>query len=106
MPYSRAVRRASDFVLALVILAAVGYGAYRLGHLVDTTSTQAGEASAGTTTDATGIVTVTHHANRISRRTIETVIVAIALAAGVMLLVSVVGNLVRGKRRRQTWRAP
>lgn len=100
------MRRAFDFVLALAILAAVGYGAYRLGHLVDTTSTQAGEASAGTTTSASGVVTVTHHAKGLSRRTIETIIVAIAAAAAVMLAVSLSGNLFRGRRRRQTWRAP
>ncbi len=102
------MRRALDFVLAIAILAAVGYGAYRLGHLVDNTSTQAGEASAGTTTtDATGAVTVvTHHSKGLSHRTIETIIVAIAVAAGVMLLVSLAGSLSRGKRRRQTWRAP
>ncbi len=99
------MRRALDFLLAIAILAAVGYGAYRLGHLVDNTSTQAGEASAGTTTSASGVVSVVHHTKGLSRRTIETIIVAIAAAAAIMLLVSLGGNLFRGNRR-QTWRAP
>lgn len=99
------MRRALDFVLAIAILAAVGYGAYRLGHLVDTTSNKAGEASSGVTTTTTS--TAAHHSGtHISRRTIETIIVAVAVAAGVMLLVSIGGALVRGRTRRERWRAP
>ena len=97
------MRRTLDYVLAIAILAAVGYGAYRLGHLVDTTSTKAGEASSGVTTTTVG--TAVHHSHRPSRRTIEIVIVAVAGAAAVMVLVSLAGSLIR-VRRRQHWRSP
>lgn len=103
------MRRSLDFVLVVVILAAVGFGAYKLGNLVDNKSNEAASESAGTTVVTTtgGVVTTVaaHHSHKPSRRTIEITVVAIAGAAGVLLLVSLGGALFR-TNRRQHWRSP
>lgn len=102
------MRRVLDLVLVVAILAAVGYGAYRLGDLVDNKSDEAASESANTT-PATTTATVTttnssNHSNGPSRRTVELVIIAVAGAAGVMLVVQIGGSLVR-TRKRERWHA-
>jgi len=101
------MRRVLDIVLVVVILVAVGFGAYRLGRLVDHTSHQAALASEGVnTSSSTGTTTVNNAnpSNGPSRRTIETVIIAVAGAAGVMLIVQIGGSLFR-TRKREKWHA-
>ena len=101
------MRRVLDLVLVIVILAAVGYGAYRIGGLVDNKSTEAASESANTTpvtTTATVATTSTKHSNGPSRRTVELVIIAVVGAAGVMLIVQIGGSLLR-TRKRERWHA-
>ena len=94
-----------DLVLVVAILAAVGFGAYKLGNLVDNKSNEAGSESAGTTVGTTATRASAHHSDRPSRRTTEIVIIAIAGAAGVILLISLGGSIGR-TRRRERWRSP
>ena len=94
-----------DLVVLVAILAAVGFGAYKLGNLVDNKSNEAGSESAGTTVGTTATRASAHHSDRPSRRTTEIVIIAIAGAAGVILLISLGGSFGR-TRRRQRWRSP
>jgi len=94
-----------DLVLVVAILAAVGFGAYKLGNLVDNKSNEASSESAGTTVGTTTTRASVHHGNRPSRRTTEIVIDAVAGAAGVILLVSLGGSIGR-TRRRERWRSP
>jgi predicted permease len=101
------VRRSLDLVLIVVILAAVGFGAYKLGGLVDNKSKEASSESANTTpatTTATVTTTASNHSKGPSRRTVELVIIAVAGAAGVMLVVQIGGSLFR-TRKRQKWHA-
>jgi hypothetical protein len=101
------MRRVLDLVLIVVILAAVGYGAYRLGDLVDNKSNEAASESENTTpatTTSATTTTATDHSNGPSRRTVEIVIIAVAGAAGVMLVVQIGGSLFR-TRKREKWHA-
>jgi hypothetical protein len=101
------MRRVLDLILVIAILAAVGFGAYRLGGLIDRTSNQdanesANPAPAPTTTTVT--TTTSDHSKGPSRRTVELVIIAVVGAAGVMLVVQISGSLFR-TRKRQRWHA-
>ena len=100
------MRRVLDYVLVIAILAAVGFGAYRIGVLVENKSHEAAQESENTTPNTTTASTTTasNHSNGPSRRTIELVIIAIAGAAGVMLVVQIGGSLVR-TRKREKWHA-
>lgn len=96
-----------DLVLIVVILAAVGFGAYKVGQLVDNKSTEAASESENTTpatTTATVTTSASNHSNGPSHRTIEIVIIAVAGAAGVMLVVQIGGSLFR-TRKREKWHA-
>ena len=94
-----------DLVLVVAILAAVGFGAYKLGNLVDNKSNEASSESAGTTVGTTTTRASVHRGNRPSRRTTEIVIIAVAGAAGIILLVSL-GSSIGRTRRRERWRSP
>jgi hypothetical protein len=99
------MRRVLDFVLVVVILAAVGFGAYKLGLMIDRTSHEAAKASEGTFGTTTASTTTTpNHSKGPSRRTVELVIISVVGAAGVMLVVSIGGSLVR-TRKRERWHA-
>jgi hypothetical protein len=102
------MRRVLDYVLVIVILAAVGYGAYRVGVLVENKSHEAASESENTTpaTTTAGIATTasSDHSKGPSRKTVELVIIAIAGAAGVMLVVQIGGSLIR-TRKRERWHA-
>jgi hypothetical protein len=94
------MRRVLDVVLLLAILGAVGFGAYRLGNRVDTTSNSLAKADSELT--QTVAKHPSHHA--VSRRTIEIAAVGIGGAVAVLLLLSTAGALTR-RRRRQHWHA-
>ena len=95
------MRRAIDFVLIVLFLCAVGYGAYQLGHHVDRLSNQAASRDSELNQPTTAATSTNPHR---SHRTPE--IVAIALGGIVVLLVltSLAKTLVRG-RKRESWRA-
>jgi uncharacterized membrane protein YqhA len=96
------MRRLLDVVLVIALLAVVGFGAYKLGQLVDNKSNEVSSESAGTTVASSS---ASHDSRGPSRHTVEVVLVAVVGAAGVLVLVSIGGSFVR-KRRRQTWRSP
>ena len=100
------MRRVLDYILVIAILAAVGYGAYRIGVLVENKSKEAASESENTTPATTTVsrTTTSNHSNGPSRRTIELVIISVAGAAGVMLIVQIGGSLVR-TRKREKWHA-
>ncbi|HET7130149.1 MAG TPA: hypothetical protein VFJ93_13840 [Gaiellaceae bacterium] len=94
------VRRIVDLLLIAAILMAVGFGAYYLGTSVDNTSSNLAkhDSELGQTTY--------HRANPKgpSKHTLELVGVAIAGAAGIMIVVSF-GSALLKTRRRQRWHA-
>ena len=97
--YSRYVRRLLDLVLLAAALGAIGFGVYKLGNRVDSTSHNLAKHDSELTQP------VTHRSSHhVSRRTVELVVVGIGCAAGVMVLVSMTGAMSR-RRRRQRWRA-
>ena len=101
------MRRVLDLLLVVAILGAVGFGAYKLGGLVDNTSNEAASESANTTpvaTTTTVTTTTSDHSKGPSRKTVELVIIAVVGAAGVMLIFQIKGSLFR-TRKRQRWHA-
>lgn len=94
------VRRVIDLFLIIAILIAVGFGAYRLGRTVDTTSNNLAshDSELGQTTY--------RHANPKgpSKHTIEYIAVSVAGAAGIMIIVSFASAMLK-TRRRQRWHA-
>jgi hypothetical protein len=99
------MRRVLDYVLVIVILAAVGYGAYRIGVLVEDKSHEAASESENTTPATTTVTTTSsNHSKGPSRKTVELVIISVAGAAGVLLAVQIGGSLVR-TRKREKWHA-
>ena len=94
------VRRIVDLLLIAAILGAVGFGAYQIGQSVDTTSNNLAkhDSELGQTTY--------HRAEPKgpSRRTFELVGLSVAAVAGVMLVVSFGGALMK-TRKRQRWHA-
>jgi hypothetical protein len=94
------VRRIVDLLLIAAILGAVGFGAYQIGRSVDTTSNNLAKR------DSELGQTTYHRANPNgpSRHTFELVGASIAVVAGVMIVVSFAGALVR-TRKRQRWHA-
>ena len=95
------MRRASDFVLIVLLLGAIGFGAYELGHHVDHLSNQA--ASQDSELSKTTTAATTAHRHR-SHRTPEIVAVALGGTIVLLLLASFANNLVKG-RKRESWRA-
>jgi hypothetical protein len=94
------VRRVLDVVLVVAILAAAGFGAYKLGSLVDSKSKQ--EASRDS--ELSQPTAARHTSSGPSRHTVELVLVGIGGAAGAMILVSFGRGFAR-RRRRQRWHA-
>src|SRR4051794_31604693 len=95
------MRRVFDLLLIVAFLAAVGLGAYELGHRVDRLSNQAAsqdsELSQPTTTTASA------HRSK-SHRTPIIVVGALGGTVAVLVLVSVARSLMRSTRRER-WRA-
>ena len=102
------MRRVLDYILVIAILVGVGYGAYRVGVLVENKSNEAASESEdttpATTTATVATTTSSDHSKGPSRRTVELVIIAVAGAAGVMLVFQIGGSLVR-TRKREKWHA-
>jgi hypothetical protein len=94
------MRRILDVLIIAAVLGAIGFGAWKLGHRVDSTSNDLAKSDSELTQPASR--PASHHGP--SRQTVEIVIVAVAGAAAVMLLVSTGGAVAR-RRRRQRWRA-
>jgi hypothetical protein len=94
------VRRIVDLLLIAAILGAVGIGAYYIGHNVDRTSNNLAKR------DSELGQTTYHRADPKgpSRRTFELVGISVASVAGVMIIVSVGGALLK-TRKRQRWHA-
>jgi hypothetical protein len=96
------LRKLLDFVLAIAILAAVGVGVYYLGRQVDNTSNNLAKHDSEL---GDGPVVKSPKAHSPSHHTVEWVVISVTTVAGVMLLVTFGGALVR-TNRRQRWRAP
>jgi nitric oxide reductase large subunit len=95
------MRRLIDIVLIGLLLAAVGLGAYAIGHRVDTESNNLSskDPELHSTTLASGHTTTSN-----KHRT--EIIVGVALGGTVVLILigSLTSSLVRG-RKREHWRA-
>jgi hypothetical protein len=89
-----------DVVLVVAILAVAGFGAYKLGSLVDNKSKQ--EASRDS--ELNQPTAVRHTSSGPSSHTIELVFIGIGSAAGAMIVVSLGRGFAR-RRRRQRWHA-
>ncbi|MGN6799986.1 MAG: hypothetical protein ACTHKS_17720 [Gaiellaceae bacterium] len=92
--------RLRDLFLLCVLVAAIGVGAYELGHHVDSES-----ASLATHDSELGqtVYKPAHHSEP-SRRTIELAAGSMGGAAGIMILFSL-GSALAKPRRKATWRA-
>ena len=95
------MKRLVDFVLIVLLLAAVGLGAYYIGHRVDNESNKL--SSQDTELHST---TVTSHATTVKKKHRTEIIVGAALGgtAVLILLGSLTSTLVR-TRKRDSWRA-
>jgi hypothetical protein len=99
--YLPGMRRFIDFVLIVLVLAAVGFGAYYIGHRVDHESTSLSSQDSelgGTTVAATRTKSDNKH------RTEIIVGAALGGTAVLILLGSLTGTLLRS-RKRDYWRA-
>lgn len=94
------MRRILDVLIIAAVLGAIGFGAWKLGHRVDSTSNTLAKNDSELTQPATR--PASHHGP--SRQTVQIVIVGVAGAVAVMLLVSTAGAMSR-RRRRQRWHA-
>ena len=94
------VRRIVDLLLIAAILGAVGFGAYEVGHNVDSTSNTLAKQDS----ELGQTVYRPASANGPSRRTIELMALSVAGAAGIMIVVSLASAAVR-TRKRQRWHA-
>jgi hypothetical protein len=94
------VRRIVDLLLIAAILGAVGFGAYYIGRNVDNTSNNLAKR------DSELGQTTYHRADPKgpSRHTFELVGGAVAVVAGVMIVVSL-GSALLKTRKRERWRA-
>jgi hypothetical protein len=97
------MRRLIDGLLIIILLGAVGLGAYELGKRVDRESTHLSKQDSelnGTTTRATKTTTTSKKSNE------TPIIIAIALGGTVVLLVvgSAISGLARA-RKRERWHA-
>ena len=95
------MRRLIDLLLIVLLLGAVGFGAYYIGHRVDSESNNL--SSQDTELHST-TVTTTHAATAKKHRT--EIIVGAALGGTVVLILlgSLTGTLMR-TRKRDSWRA-
>ena len=94
------VRRIVDLLLIAAILGAVGFGAYEIGHHVDSTSNTLAKQDS----ELGQTVYRPAGANGPSKRTIELVGISVAGAAGIMIVVSVASAALKS-RKRQRWHA-
>ena len=97
------MRRLIDGFLILLVLGAVGFGAYAIGHRVDNESNNLSSQDSelhSTTTLASGPTTTTTKTHR------TPIIIGVALGGAVVLLLlgSATGALLRS-RKRESWRA-
>jgi hypothetical protein len=94
------VRRVVDLFVIIAILIAVGFGAYRVGRAVDTTSNNLSKQ------DSELGQTTYHRANPDgpSKHTLLLVGASVAGAAGLMIVVSFASAMLK-TRRRQRWHA-
>jgi hypothetical protein len=94
------VRRVVDLFLIFAILIAVGFGAYRVGRSVDTTSNNLAKK------DSELGQTTYHRANPDgpSKHTLVLVGASVAGVAGIMIVVSFASAMLK-TRRRQRWHA-
>ncbi len=96
------MRRFIDFVLIVLVLAAVGFGAYAIGHRVDhaSTSLSSQDSELHGTTLAAGQTAKSSNKHRTE------IIVGAALGGTAVLIVlgSLAGTLMRA-RKRDYWRA-
>lgn len=88
-------------MVVVAVLVAVGFGVYRLGKIVDSTSNGAASHDSELTQ---ALPKHHHHSGGLSHRTVLLIGGGIGVAAGVILLVSFGGAAVRA-RRRQRWHA-
>jgi ABC-type branched-subunit amino acid transport system permease subunit len=98
------MRRAIDVVLITLILGAVGFGAYTLGHRVDRTSNEAAARDSELNQTTTSATAVGHPAKKARRVTPLFVGVALAGAVGALVLASLLNTVLR-TGRRERWRA-
>ena len=94
------VRRIVDLLVIAAILGAVGFGAYFVGTHVDKTS----NTLASQDSELCQKVYRPSNTNGPSKRTIELIAISVAGAAGLMVVVSLAGSLVK-TRKRQRWHA-
>jgi hypothetical protein len=94
------IRRIVDLLLIFAILGAVGFGAYRLGRSVDTSSNNLAKQD-----DELGLTTYRHASPKgPTNHTWVLVGGSISVVAGVMIVVSV-GSALAKTRKRQRWHA-
>ena len=95
------VRRLLDIVLIVLLLAAVGFGAYYIGHRVDSESNNLSASDSelhSTTVAATQPSTNKKHHTEI--------IVGVALGGvAVLIVLGSLGGAMRRTRKRDSWRA-
>ena len=94
------VRRIVDLLLIAAILGAVGFGAYEVGTNVDKSSNTLAQQDSELGQKVYRPV----NANGPSRHTVELIGISVAGAAGIMIVVSLAGALLR-TRKRQRWHA-
>ena len=94
------VRRIFDLLLIAAILCAVGFGAYEVGHHVDSTSNTLAQQDS----ELGQKVYRPANASGPSKHTVELIGISVAGAAGIMIVVSLASSLLR-TRKRQRWHA-
>jgi hypothetical protein len=97
------MRRVVDVVLITLILGAVGFGAYTLGHRVDRTSNEAAARDAELNTKTSTVASGGTHAKK-SRVTPIFVGVGLGGAVVALFLASLANSAVRS-RKREHWHA-
>ena len=99
--YVAGMRRFVDFVLIVLVLAVVGFGAYEIGHGSTTSRTPSRRRTRSSAT------TVAAGHTKAANRHRDEIIVGAALGgtAVLILLGSLTGSLVRSRKREHSWRA-
>jgi hypothetical protein len=96
------MRRVVDVVLITLILGAVGFGAYTLGHRVDRTSNEAAARDAELNTKTSTVAAGSH----VKKSRVTPIFVGVGLGGAVvaLFLASLVNSTVRS-RKRERWHA-